>query len=385
MRTSIIRGGVILFAVFACIWSTGASGLSMVVGPYLNQPTQHGIIVRWETDTPATSLVRWGRKVSLTEETGAEGLRALHEVALTGLEPGTPYFYQTVSRDATGSETASEIFTFGTAVERDAAFGFVVLCDTQANPEALHTLAVNAYAQRPCFTLLGGDLVTDGRIKEHWMQHFFPNMAPLNTRVPLIPILGNHDNDSEYYYGYFSAPEPKYFFEFDYGNLAVFMLDSQKPLRTGSETYEWLDKALGKSKATWKIVMHHRPPYSSDEDDYGDTYKGPSQMGDTNPRAIIPLCEKHRVDVVWSGHIHSYERTWPLRDGKPVSAKKGVLYMITGGGGGGLEKAAPVRTPLSAKVYSGHHYCYVTVNGKTLRIEAYDLDNRLFDFVELNK
>lgn len=63
--------------------------------------------------------------------------------------------------------------------------------------------------------------------------------------------------------------------------------------------------------------------------------------------------------------------------------KKGVVYMITGGGGGGLENAAPVRTPLSAKVYSGHHYCCVLVNGETLRIESYDLDDRLFDGLEL--
>jgi predicted phosphodiesterase len=385
MRTSTLRGAAVLFAVFACIWSAGAAGLGMVVGPYLNQPTQHGMVVRWETDAPATSLVRWGRKVPLAEETGAEGLRTLHEVALAGLEPGTPYFYQTVSRDDAGNETASEVYTFGTAVDRDGAFGFVVLSDTQENPVTLRALATYAYGQRPSFTLLSGDLVGDGNDKAQYTEHLFPNMAPLNTRVPLVPILGNHDNNSKYYYGYFSAPEPKYYFQFDYGNLAVFMVDSQKPLRSSSETHQWLDKALGKSKATWKMVMLHRPPYSSDEDDYGDTGKGPSIMGDANVRALAPLCEKHRVDVVWAGHIHSYERTWPLRDGKPVSAKKGVLYMVTGGGGGGLEKAAPVRTPLSAKVYSGHHYCYVMVNGKTLRIEAYDIDNHLFDFVELAK
>ena len=59
--------------------------------------------------------------------------------------------------------------------------------------------------------------------------------------------------------------------------------------------------------------------------------------------------------------------------------------MITGGGGGGLEKAGPWRLPFTAKVYSGHHYCLVLVHGPTLRIEAYNLDNTLFDFVELKK
>ena len=91
------------------------------------------------------------------------------------------------------------------------------------------------------------------------------------------------------------------------------------------------------------------------------------------------------MDLVWSGHIHTYERTWPLKGGKAVSADEGVVYMITGGGGGHLENAAPVRTPFSAKVYRGHHYCNVLVNGTTLRIEAYDLENRLFDWLELKK
>jgi hypothetical protein len=90
-----------------------------------------------------------------------------------------------------------------------------------------------------------------------------------------------------------------------------------------------------------------------------------------------------------------------LRHGRPVTGNHHQLNRLPTGsaysaaedsasddasiGGGGLENAAPVRTPLSAKVYRGHHYCNVMVNGNTLRMEAYDIDNRLFDFVELNK
>ncbi|MFP4502745.1 MAG: metallophosphoesterase [Candidatus Hydrogenedentota bacterium] len=372
-------------AVVATTWAAAAAALDMVVHPYMNYPTQESIVVRWETDTAASSEVHWGRKLPLEKTTTTDGMHTYHEVTLTGLNSGTPYFYQVASRDAGGAEVESEVYTFSTAPERDDAFGFAVLCDTQSNPKAVRTLAEHAYAQRPAFTLLGGDLVSEGTNKFHWTRHFFPNMAPLNSRVPLVPTLGNHERDADYFYEYFTLPEPEYYYQFNYGNLAVFLVDSQKPFTRSGEIYPWLDKALAESDATWKIVMHHKPPYSSDEDDYGNTYEGPSVMGDFNARMLVPLYEKHGVDIVWSGHIHTYERTWPLKNNKAVSADEGILYMITGGGGGGLENAAPVRTPLSAKVYRGHHYCYVMVNGNTLRIEAYDLDDRLFDWVELEK
>ena len=106
--------------------------------------------------------------------------------------------------------------------------------------------------------------------------------------------------------------------------------------------------------------------------------------GDIRQRAAVTLYEKHGVDIVWSGHIHSYERTYPLLGGKPVLSG-GVTYMITGGGGGGLERPGPWRLPFSAKVYSGHHYCLVSVHGPSLRIEAIDLEGRIFDFIELSK
>lgn len=378
-----MRFVVALSAAVAC--AAPAAALELVVGPYLNYPTTESVVVRWETDAPATSAVRWGARVPLEETATAEGRHTFHQVRLDGLEPASPYFYQVVSRGESGNEVESEVYTFGTAVTEDMAFGFVVFCDTQASPAVVRRLAEQAYGQRPAFTLLGGDLVTTGKNKAHWTRHFFPNMAPLNTRVPLVPILGNHENNAQLFYDYFTLPEPEYYYRFDYGNLSVFMLDSQKRLRDSSEQYQWLDKALGDCAATWKIVMLHKPAYSSDENDYGDTYKVRSAMGDMNARWLVPLYEKHAVDLVWSGHIHTYERTWPLKGGKAVSADEGVVYMITGGGGGHLENAAPVRTPFSAKVYRGHHYCNVLVNGTTLRIEAYDLENRLFDWLELKK
>ena len=89
-----------------------AAGLELVVKPYLNYPTTESIIVRWETDAPATSLVRWEKKLPLKEATSIEGTRTLHEVRIEGLEAGAPYFYQVVSRDEAGSEVESEVWVY---------------------------------------------------------------------------------------------------------------------------------------------------------------------------------------------------------------------------------------------------------------------------------
>ena len=59
--------------------------------------------------------------------------------------------------------------------------------------------------------------------------------------------------------------------------------------------------------------------------------------------------------------------------------------MITGGGGGGLELAGPIRPFFQNTVKHGHHFCYVAVNGKTLEMKAYDLEGRLFDTLTIEK
>ena len=43
-------------------------------------------------------------------------------------------------------------------------------------------------------------------------------------------------------------------------------------------------------------------------------------MGDLRARKLVPLYEKYGVDIVWNGHIHSYERTWPIREEKAVES-----------------------------------------------------------------
>jgi predicted phosphodiesterase len=360
--------------------------LAFVVTPYLQFVTEEGITVCWETSRPGTSVVRWGETGELPMTATVEGTRTLHHVRLEGLEAQSPYFYAVETTDEEGGQVVrSELSSFQTANREGSPYAFAVISDTQSNPDKLERIAELAWSQRPNFVLIPGDLVSTGTTKEHWTGHFFPNMNPLISRVAFFPVLGNHERNARHYYDYMTLPEPEYYYDFRYGNAHFFVVDSNKEVGPGSEQYSWLERVLPESDATWKFVTYHHPAYSSDEDDYGDLWEGErSSHGDARIRELTPLLERNGVDIVWNGHIHSYERTWPLREGEVVE-RDGTIYMITGGGGGNLETPGPIKPVFQNNVRHGHHYTLVAINGGTLELKAFDIEGRLFDTLTITK
>jgi predicted phosphodiesterase len=151
--------------------------------------------------------------------------------------------------------------------------------------------------------------------------------APL--AVPVYATLGNHDYrgniQAQIDYSTKNArwrmPSPYYSFSKNLdgdATVAFFAVDTT-PLHLGSEGIDqqlaWLDKALGESKARWKVVFGHHPPYS-----HGD--HGP----DAPLTALLePLFVKHKVDVYLAGHDHHLEMLKPIKD---------VHYVLAGGGAG---------------------------------------------------
>jgi hypothetical protein len=197
-------------------------------------------------------------------------------------------------------------------------------------------------------------------------------------------VLGNHEADSPAYYRYFGSEERGWRSTHVYGDAQLFLVDSERPLEPGSEQHRWLDQALASSTTRWRFVVVHRPPITSDLDDYGDARVGPTLEGDPRVTPLIPLLEAHDVDVVFFGHIHAYERSWPLRQGR-IDRERGVTYVQSGGGGGRLEDAAPTRSWWTAKLRRCHHYCTVALEGDSLELRAYDDEGRLFDQVSRRK
>jgi hypothetical protein len=74
---------------------------------------------------------------------------------------------------------------------------------------------------------------------------------------------------------------------------------------TAFQQIKWLKAdlaAVNREKTPWVVAMSHRPMYSSENSSY-----------QTNIRAAFEsLLLEYEADIYLSGHIHWYERLWPL-------------------------------------------------------------------------
>lgn len=366
--------------------STIPPGPRFLVEPYLQFATRTSMAVMWEADSPTTAVVEYGPTFPPQLKATVEKPDTMGEVVLANLEPNTKYFYRVVCTDAEGRKLEGKPLTFMTAPGPDDAFSFTAVGDTQRNPVITGKVAKLMWERRPNFVIHCGDVVDDGAAKWQWTGDLFKPCNELFGRVAVFPCIGNHERNHAHYYKYFSLPKPEYYYSYKYGNAEFFVLDTNtgRDITEKGEQFRWLEKALAASDARWKFCYHHHPAYCSDDDDYGNSWKGPTKSGDVRVREFVRLYEKYGVDVVFNGHVHVYERTWPIRGGK-VEQKGGVTYVTTGGGGGKLENFAPTPAFFKQEFRSDFHFCYATVHQGTFNLKAFDHEGRLFDQFTLKK
>lgn len=358
---------------------------TFIIYPYLQYPTQTSVTVMWESSIAGNSVVEYGITPSDTKKVELKPDDVtIHEVPIKDLQPETRYVYRVSTTSKTGQVLTSDWFQFMTAVKEESAFSFAVIGDTQRNPKITAKIAKLMYDRRPNFVVHCGDVVDNGPVKREWVQELFGPCKDLFARSAVFPTIGNHEKNHAHYYKYFSLPAPEYYYSYKYGNAEYFVIDTNKSVKADSEQYKWLDKALANSTATWKFAYHHHPCWSSDNNDYGDTAKGVRRMGDLNARSLTPLYEKYKVDIVMNGHIHLYERTWPLV-GDKVERKNGVVYITSGGGGGSLEEFDPLPNWFKAQLRVDFHCCYVNIHRNKLEFKAFDQNGNLFDQFEIEK
>ncbi|MFO0896420.1 MAG: metallophosphoesterase [Pirellulales bacterium] len=367
-------------------------GFRLLAGPYLHHATKSSVSLSWETSAPAAVTIEYGKALNKDKQL-AERLELpvgepIGAVELRGLEPETTYFYRLSAVNADGDKLDSGLLSFKTAVRDDSPFTFALLGDPETRPHIGRRVAELAWDERPDFALNVGDL-TDGGEEPHkwqWNLEYFPGLGALHKRVAVFPVPGNGEGDLYWYKRYHLLPEPEGYYSFRYGNAEFFLLDSnqrREAFAPGGEQYAWLDKALGQSQATWKFVAHHHDPYSPDDDDHGDAWSAPSTLGDEHVRQIVPVLERHNVDVVFFGHLHTYMRSRPIRGGRV--AADGVRYVQAGGAGGNLEDFAPGRAWFAEKTFRGHHYCTVAIDGRKLTLRMHDLQGALRDEMIVEK
>ncbi len=359
-------------------------------GPYLNYVTGESINILWETDRPAKARIAFGKTDKLGEDKRIDLLRNKQEIQLDGLEPATRYFYRITSESESGETLDSGILTFFTAVDPEASFSFAAFGDTEARPQINDKVAKAVWEKRPNFVILMGDLSDGGREKQRfeWTHEYFVGVTQLASRIPFFPVPGNGEGDLVWYNHYHYLPEPEAYYTFTYGNADFFMLNSnekEEEFAPGGKQYVWLEEQLAASDATWKFVAHHHAPYTSEQDDYGDSWEEKEiRWGDEEMRQIVPLYDKYDVDIVFYGHLHSYERSWPLR-GDRIDENDGIVYIQSGGAGGNLADHAPTPSWFNAKKYRGFHFTLVNIHKSTLLFNMFDIDGKMQDSFEIQK
>ncbi len=127
----------------------------------------------------------------------------------------------------------------------------------------------------------------------------------------------------------------------------VLTMATETSFKSGSTQFNFvkndLQKASKNSSIKWIIVNMHKPLYSSPNTCSASSCKGVKSLRDT----YHPLFDKYGVDLVLEGHVHDYQRSFPIKynpsnPSKPTitNSKKndynnptGEIYALVGTGG----------------------------------------------------
>jgi hypothetical protein len=179
--------------------------------------------------------------------------------------------------------------------------------------------------------MLGDNAYYYGEDRDYQKAMFSGAYEPILRSVVAWPTPGNHDirsadshSQTGPYYEIFTLPKEgqaggvpsgtEAYYSFDYGNIHYVSLDSDDtPRDIGSPMLTWLEKDLKESKSSWKIVFLHHPPYTKGTHDSDKDMDSRGRMIEVREN-ILPILEKHGVDLVLSGHSHVYERSYLLKN-----------------------------------------------------------------------
>jgi hypothetical protein len=397
------------------------------VGPFLVKPylqlgnfpagqAADGLVLLWQTDDASADWSvdyqagadrPWRPAEAPTSRRIAVPSIAPHRVyraALAGLMPGGEFSYRV--------RKGGEVVFASQGRARKAAdqpYRFVAFGDCAQGTDEQKAVAHRAYLARPDFVMIPGDIVyARGRVSEY-REKFWPVYnadepspalgAPLLRSTLFVAAPGNHDTatrdlekypDGLAYFLYWDQPlngppgtaggdntptlqgpeanqeafsraagaaYPRMAsFSFDYGNAHWTVIDSNVYVDwTDPALRAWVERDLASARgATWRFVAFHHPGFNSSR----------KHFDEQRMRLMAEVFEAGRVDVVFSGHVHNYQRTYPLRfvpeagdDGKPVAPRgrvagrwtldrsfdgitrtrpEGIIYLVTGAGGAHL-------------------------------------------------
>jgi len=345
--------------------------VALTRGPYLQIGTPTSLIVRWRTDLAGSSRVLYGTNLAaLNGAAGDAASTTEHVVQLSGLQPNTKYYYsigtsfQTV---AGGPE-----FYFITGPTNGKATRIWVTGDTRAGDmnqaavrDAYYQHAGSRYTD---LWLMLGDYSPAGADEEMsaCLFDFYPEML---RQTVVWPCIGNHES-RDIYLQNFTLPTQgeaggvasgtELYYSFNYGNIHFLVLDPvTSDLSVGGDMYNWAAADLDANSSDWLIAFFHYPPYSKGGHD------SDSEQGMIDVRQNFgPLLESFGVDLVLTGHSHTYERSKMLDSFYGYSWEMQPENILNSGSGRIDDAGAYVKSP-GLNAHEGTVYVVAGSSGLT--------------------
>ena len=337
--------------------------------------------------------------------------QSIAEAVLRDLQPATLYRYR-VGDDAGGFSPEYSFRTAPPSRPDCGRFRFVVVGDSRSGSPDPHkgasrawpALATRAASHLPAFILHDGDIVRSGHDRAQWRDHLEVS-SPLSALVPILYALGNHDTgpgagERANFNRVLQLPRSSRalggsgtedYYAFRYGN-ALFVVLSTESFTEGSspmlDQARWMDRVFGETPARWRFVVLHRPIYTGAPRLLGHR---PNEVRQN--AALLPVLNKHHVDIVFAGHNHFYERFAPsactdAASSTPcpvASPARGTVFITTGGAGAATIPFCGATGAARPAASSKRHYVLCEIADHALRLEARDAAGARIDELRLSK
>lgn len=141
------------------------------------------------------------------------------------------------------------------------------------------------------------------------------------------------------------------YYSFAYGPTKHIVVSAYSSMEPDSTQYQWLVQELqnvDRQVLPWILVTLHVPLYNTYDAHHRDMQVLAAQ------EHLEPLLVQYQVNMVFTGHIHAYQRTHPVAFGE--LAKKGPIHVTVGSSGRQccLTAEAPDQPWLAKR--NGSHY-----------------------------
>ncbi|PIA59007.1 hypothetical protein AQUCO_00400097v1 [Aquilegia coerulea] len=254
----------------------------------------------------------------------------IHHVKIGPLEPGMTYYYCCGGAEKEFSfKTPPSKFPIEFAVAGD-------LGQTEWTASTLLHINKTDYD----VLLLPGDLSYADTQQPLW-DTFGRFVEPYASRRPWMVTQGNHEVEAfpiihaHPFVAYNSrwimpsdesGSSSNLYYSFDVAGVHIIMLGSYTDFDANSAQYKWLQADLAKvnrQKTPWLVVLLHAPWYNTNTAHQGE--------GESMRTAMEHLFYNARVDIVFAGHVHSYERFTRVYNNEANPC--GPVYVTIGDGG----------------------------------------------------